>query len=129
MNDRVFERRFSEHPAFWAACAAIVTVIYIYIFLTINEAQPEGTAGVIWLMLCFAMTGLSYLARRTKRLHHAQLRRWTDRAGSFGCCLCCTRFSPSSRLKRREDFWVAGCPHGRSWRPRLPYPSASSRWG
>ena len=83
MNDRVFERRFSEHPAFWAACAAIVTVIYIYIFLTINEAQPEGTAGVIWLMLCFAMTGLSYLARRTKRLHHAQLRRWTDRAGSL----------------------------------------------
>lgn len=83
MNDRVYSRRFSEHPAFWVVCAAIVTVICIYIFFKINEAQPGGTAGVIWLMSCGAMTGLSYLARRTKRLHHAQLRRWTDRAGSL----------------------------------------------
>ncbi|MDO4559327.1 MAG: metallophosphoesterase [bacterium] len=83
MNDKVYARRFSEHPAFWAICAAIVTVVYIYIFFKINEAQPEGTAGVIWLMFCGAMTGLSYLARRTNKLHRAQLRRWTDRAGSL----------------------------------------------
>ena len=80
MNDKVYARRFSEHPAFWAICAAIVTVVYIYIFFKINEAQPEGAAGVIWLMLCGAMTGLSYLARRTDKLRRSQLRRWTDMA-------------------------------------------------
>ena len=110
MNDRVFERRFSEHPAFWAACAAIVTVIYIYIFLTINEAQPEGTAGVIWLMLCFAMTGLSYLARRTKRLHHAQLRRWTDRAGSLWLLFVLYAFFTLIALETAGRFLGGGLP-------------------
>ena len=110
MNDRVFERRFSEHPAFWAACAAIVTVIYIYIFFTINEAQPEGTAGVIWLMLCFAMTGLSYLARRTKRLHHAQLRRWTDRAGSLWLLFVLYAFFTLIALETAGRFLGGGLP-------------------
>ena len=38
---------------------------------------------MVWLLFCFAMTGLSYLARRTNQVRGAALRRWTDRAGSL----------------------------------------------
>lgn len=83
MQDRVFERRFSEHPAFWLAGAAALILIYIYIFLRLNEARPQQDAGVIWLLVCVSMTGLSYIARRTGRIHGAVLRMWTDRLGSI----------------------------------------------
>ena len=83
MQDRVFERRFSEHPVFWAAGAAALTLIYIYIFLRLNEARPQLDAGIIWLLVCVSMTGLSYIARRTGKIRGAVLRMWTDRLGSI----------------------------------------------
>ncbi len=82
MTDRVFERRFSEHSAFWLVCGVVLCFIYFYIFNRLAAADARGTAGVVWIMACVAMTGLSYLARRTKHLRSAALRRWTDRAGS-----------------------------------------------
>ncbi|MDO5115343.1 MAG: metallophosphoesterase [Synergistaceae bacterium] len=83
MNDKVFERRFSEHPLFWAVSAAIILYVYIYIFMRLRAEWSDGRVPVIWLLLCFAMTGLSYLSRRSGRLRSAPLRRWTDVAGGL----------------------------------------------
>lgn len=93
MEDRVFERRFSEHPAFWAACVTAVTLIYVYIFGKLNEARPQRDAGAIWLLLCFSMTGLSYVARRTETIRGTLLRRWMDRAGSVWLLFAIFSFS------------------------------------
>ena len=83
MTDRVYARRFSEHPTFWGGMGIIVVLIYFYIYLKLGEAFPDGKPGVVWLLFCCAMTGLSYLARRSRRVRNAALRRWIDRIGSL----------------------------------------------
>ncbi|MFR5880617.1 MAG: metallophosphoesterase [Cloacibacillus evryensis] len=60
-------------------------------------------------MLCFAMTGLSP-ARRTKRLHHAQLRRWTDRAGSLWLLVVLYAFFTLIALETAGRFLGGGLP-------------------
>ena len=83
MTDRVYQRRFSENTLFWALFAALYTAICWYIFEKLRSADSEGRAAVIWLLLCAAMTGLPYLARRTKRLRRAEQRRLADIAGGL----------------------------------------------
>ena len=93
MKDKVYEKRFSEQPAFWLLAAALFSLLYFYIFARLKNVDSGGSLSVIWLLLCVAMTGLSYLARRTGRVRGAELRRFTDRAGSlwglFVVLACC----------------------------------------
>lgn len=83
MDDRIYKRRFSEHNSFWALCAVAAAFICIYIFLRINKVMPDGRAGGVWLLICVAMAGLSYTARRTSVLHRSSLRRWADITGGL----------------------------------------------
>ena len=114
MEDRVFERRFSEHPAFWAACVTAVTLIYVYIFGKLNEARPQRDAGAIWLLLCFSMTGLSYVARRTETIRGTLLRRWMDRAGSVWLLFAIFSFSALISFEAAGKIFSVRLPAGPS---------------
>ena len=105
MQDRVFERRFSEHPAFWAAGSAALALIYLYIFLRLKEARPQLDAGVIWILVCVSMTGLSYIARRTGRIHGAVMRMWTDRLGSIWLLFALFSFFALVIFETADDFF------------------------
>lgn len=83
MNDKVFERRFSERSAFWGVCAAAMGAVCVYIFLKIEEAVPVNVVGGLWIFACAVMACGSYAARRTRLFRSSRLRRWADWSGGL----------------------------------------------
>lgn len=83
MTDRVYERRFSSHPAFWVLCAALAACACIYVFIKIHEARLWPAAGAVWVALCAVMPLLSFVSRRTRLLRGSGLRRAAGDAGGL----------------------------------------------
>ena len=81
MNDKAYEKRFSEHPVLWVICGAAVLFIHIFIFFRIAEAAGEGLLSFAWLALSIFMMFLLFVSRRTKRISSDEGRKWTDRVG------------------------------------------------
>ncbi|MDY9921357.1 MAG: metallophosphoesterase [Synergistota bacterium] len=81
MNDKAYEKRFSEHPAIWVIFGAGVLFMHIFIFFKIAETTGEGLLSFAWLALSTFMMFLLFVSRRTKRISSAAGRKWTDRAG------------------------------------------------
>lgn len=79
MNDKAYEKRFSEHPAIWVIFGSAVLFIHIFIFFKIAEAAGEGLLSFVWLALSTFMMFLLFVSRRTKRISSAAGRKWTDR--------------------------------------------------
>ncbi|MDD4160235.1 MAG: metallophosphoesterase [Synergistaceae bacterium] len=80
MNDRAYEKRFSEHPLLWVICGAAAIFIHLFIFFRITEAAGEGLLSFVWLILSIFMMLLLFVSRRTKKISSAAGRKWTDRA-------------------------------------------------
>ena len=83
MSDKVYERRFSEHHAFWVFFGILVLIFYVRIYFRLADADPRGIASAVWLVLCCIMTGLCFIARRTHIIESSLIRRWTDNIGSL----------------------------------------------
>ena len=81
MNDKAYEKRFSEHPVLWVICGAAVLFIHIFIFFRIAEAAGAGLLSFAWLALSIFMMFLLFVSRRTKRISSDEGRKWTDRVG------------------------------------------------
>jgi predicted MPP superfamily phosphohydrolase len=83
MNDKAYEKRFSEHPALWVICSAAVLFIHIFIFYRIADAAGKGLLSFAWLALSFIMMFLLFVSRRTARISSVIGRKWTDRVGGI----------------------------------------------
>ena len=81
MNDKAYEKRFSEHPVLWVICGAAVLFIHIFIFFRIASAAGAGLLSFAWLIMSIFMMFLLFVSRRTKRISSAIGRKWTDRVG------------------------------------------------
>jgi hypothetical protein len=81
MNDKAYEKRFSEHSVIWVIFGAGVLSIHFFIFFKIAEAAGEGLLSFAWLALSAFMMCLLFVSRRTKRISSAVGRKWTDRVG------------------------------------------------
>ena len=81
MNDKTYEKRFSEHPVLWVICGSAVLFIHIFIFFRIAEVAGEGLLSFAWLALSIFMMFLLFVSRRTKRISSDEGRKWTDRVG------------------------------------------------
>ena len=81
MNDKAYEKRFSEHPMLWIICGAGFVSIHIFIYLRIVAAAGEGIISFVWLAWSIVMMLVLYLSRRTKSISSDSGRKWTDRAG------------------------------------------------
>ncbi|MEA4873506.1 MAG: metallophosphoesterase [Synergistaceae bacterium] len=79
MNDKAYEKRFSEHPLIWVIFGSAVLFIHIFIFFKIAEAAVDGLLSFVWLALSTFMMFLLFVSRRTKRISSAAGRKWTDR--------------------------------------------------
>jgi len=79
MNDKAYEKRFSDHPLIWVIFGSAVLFIHIFIFLKIAEAAVDGLLSFVWLALSTFMMFLLFVSRRTKRISSAAGRKWTDR--------------------------------------------------
>jgi len=79
MNDKAYEKRFSDHPLIWVIFGSAVLFIHIFIFLKIAEATVDGLLSFVWLALSTFMMFLLFVSRRTKRISSAAGRKWTDR--------------------------------------------------
>lgn len=84
MNDKVYEKRFSERSAFWGVCAAALSAVCLYVFIKINEAHLWRAAGAAWVVLCLSAASLSFAARRTRLLLRVpKLRSFADWTGGL----------------------------------------------
>ena len=81
MNDKAYEKRFSEHPVLWVICGAAVLFIHIFMFFRIASAAGSGLLSFAWLIMSIFMMFLLFVSRRTKRISSAIGRKWTDRVG------------------------------------------------
>lgn len=81
MNDKAYEKRFSEHPVLWVICGAGVLFIHIFLFFRIAETAGVGLLSFAWLTLSIFMMFLLFVSRRTKRISSDEGRKWTDRVG------------------------------------------------
>ena len=81
MNDKAYEKRFSEHPILWIICGAGLICIHIFIYLRIAAAAGEGLISFVWLAWSIVMMLILYLSRRTKSISSDRGRKWTDRIG------------------------------------------------
>ena len=79
MNDKAYEKRFSDHPLIWVIFGSAVLFIHIFIFFKIAEAAVDGLLSFVWLALSTFMMFLLFVSRRTKRISSAAGRKWTDR--------------------------------------------------
>ncbi|MFA7207895.1 MAG: metallophosphoesterase [Synergistaceae bacterium] len=79
MNDKAYEKRFSDHPLIWVIFGSAVLFIHIFIFFKISEAAVDGLLSFVWLALSTFMMFLLFVSRRTKRISSAAGRKWTDR--------------------------------------------------
>ena len=79
MNDKAYEKRFSDHPLIWVIFGSAVLFIHIFIFFKIAEAAVDGLLSFVWLALSTFMMFLLCVSRRTKRISSAAGRKWTDR--------------------------------------------------
>ena len=83
MNDKAYEKRFSEHPALWVICSAAVLFIHIFIFYRIADAAGKGMLSFAWPALSLIMMFLLFVSRRTARISSVIGRKWTDRVGGI----------------------------------------------
>ncbi len=84
MNDRIYDRRFSERSAFWEICAAVLAAVCLYIFMKISAAGLRTWGGAAWIACCLAAAMLSFVARRTRLLKRApKIRLIADCAGGL----------------------------------------------
>ena len=84
MTDRVYEKRFSSHPAFWLVGGAALLAVHVFFYFRIRALTGPGWTSSLWLGWSLAMLELSILARRTQKLGSATQRKWTDRlAGTW----------------------------------------------
>ena len=81
MNDKAYEKRFSEHPALWVILGAAALFIHIFIFFRIADAAGQGLLSFAWLVLSIFMMFLLFVSRRTARISSRIGKRWTDRVG------------------------------------------------
>lgn len=79
MNDRTYEKRFSEHPVLWVIFGSAVFFMHIYLFVRLREAAGSGVLSLGWLALSFFMMYLLFLSRRSDRISSDKGRRWSDR--------------------------------------------------
>ena len=79
MNDKAYEKRFSDHPLIWVIFGSAVLFIHIFIFFKIAEAAVDGLLSFVWLALSTFMMFILFVSRRTKRISSAAGRKWTDR--------------------------------------------------
>lgn len=77
-----YKKRFSEHPAFWLVCGALILALHFWFYLRIKAVTGAGWASSLWLGWSLAMMELSYMARRTRRIPSELQRKWTDRLAS-----------------------------------------------
>ena len=82
MANRVYEKRFSAHPAFWLVGGAALLAIHVFFYFRIRALTGPGWASSLWLGWSLAMLELSFLARRTQKLSSDVQRKWTDRLAS-----------------------------------------------
>jgi len=81
MNDKAYEKRFSEHPALWVILGAAALFIHIFIFFRIADAAGQGLLSFAWLAVSIFMMFLLFVSRRTTRISSRVGRKWTDRVG------------------------------------------------
>ena len=62
MNDKAYEKRFSEHPMLWIICGAGFVSIHIFIYLRIVAAAGEGIISFVWLAWSIVMMLVLYLS-------------------------------------------------------------------
>lgn len=79
MTDPAYEKRFSDHTAFWVICGLAVLAIHVFFYFRIRAAFGTGIPSVLWLGWSLAMMELSFLSRRTGKIRSGAQRRWTDR--------------------------------------------------
>ena len=81
MNDRAYEKRFSEHPILWAISGAAVIFMHIFIYARIAAAAGGKMISLAWLIWSILMMLVLYVSRRTERISSDEGRKWTDRVG------------------------------------------------
>ena len=81
MNDRAYEKRFSEHPILWVISGAAVIFMHIFIYARIAAAAGGKMISLAWLIWSILMMLVLYVSRRTERISSDEGRKWTDRVG------------------------------------------------
>ncbi|MCE5201506.1 MAG: metallophosphoesterase [Synergistaceae bacterium] len=79
MNNKTYEKRFSEHYGFWLIWGLTLLAIHLFIYLRIRTAIGVGLRSFIWLSFSIVMMGVQLLSRRTKKIRHGIQRKWIDR--------------------------------------------------
>ena len=92
MNDKAYEKRFSEHPALWVILGAAALFIHIFIFFRIADAAGQGLLSFAWLVLSIFMMFLLFVSRRTTRISSVIGRKWTDRVSGVWILLVILTF-------------------------------------
>jgi len=81
MNDRVYEKRFSEHPVLWVILGAALIFVHIFIYARIAAAAEGRMISLAWLIWSILMMLVLYVSRRTDKITSYEGRKWTDRIG------------------------------------------------
>ena len=79
MTDKTYEKRFSDHPAFWVVCGGISIAIHVFIYFKIRNVVGPGWGSSLWLGWSFAMMEILFITRKTNKIASGIQRKWTDR--------------------------------------------------
>ncbi|MEG1641908.1 MAG: metallophosphoesterase [Synergistaceae bacterium] len=89
MEDKTYEKRFSEHNIFWYIYTALIILIHLFLYLQIKKTLGPSITTYLWIPFSLFMTLLSYITRRTKQIRSKRNRKWTDRASVLWLSFVC----------------------------------------
>ncbi|NLV81789.1 MAG: metallophosphoesterase [Synergistaceae bacterium] len=82
MQNKTFEKRFSERNAFWIVGVFFVFSLHIFLYFKIRAIFGEAIITSLWMFWGAFFSALPLITRKTKRIKSKKQLKWSDRVGS-----------------------------------------------